>query len=106
MAKNIQHQMNAIDGCVNRLTRGTIISTFATAQKTAAQINKLGHAADTIIRDTDEIKAKTRDIKTDAGEIKTSVNELKESNGKVFSHMINLLDEQKRNAECKSIKTK
>lgn len=101
MVKNIQKQMSAIDGCVNRLTRGTIISTFATAKKTAVQVDKLGYVADTIKTDTGVITAATRDIKTDTSVIRTSVNELQRSNEKGFSHMMNVLDETKRNAECK-----
>lgn len=108
MVKNIEKNMSAIDSCINRLTRGTIISTFATSKETAVQVERLGNVAESINADTSKIKAETKDIKGDTSEIRTSVhliettmNEQHKSSEKAISHIVDLLDEQMRNSECK-----
>ena len=100
MIKIIQKQLGAIDKRVNRLTRGAIISTFATINVTASQVAVISTTID-------NLQGKTRDIKGDTSEIKNSMSQLvagaeekQRANEQAYSHMTNLLEEQRRNAEC------
>ena len=107
MVKSTQDQLGAIDKRVNRLTRGTIVSTFATVSTTASQIN-------TIQGDTRKLTSVTRDVKNDTGAIKgytetmqaeitdigNSVHGMRDTHEKAFHHITNLLVGQEQNSIC------
>lgn len=97
MVTKIQQQTSSIDSCVNRLTRGAMVSTASTTKKTDARVEKLEFVAEMTKKDTGEIKASVQDFGA-------KQDDMNRSNVKAFSHIINVLDEQKRTSECELTK--
>ena len=94
MTKDIQEKLQSIDKRVNKLSKGTIVSTSATVNSMASQVAANQAHTRTLLNDSTTIKATIN-------ETQGSVKQMQESTEKGISHLTNLLTDNVQNSDCK-----